>query len=68
LQLYGKEAIEDVQNFINVIWDCTSFFYRRCISLDNQAFGESVIEMATAMLFEANGGEIFNMMRGLFVA
>ena len=53
---------------INVVWDSTAFFYRRCISLENEAFCEAIIETATGMLFEANGGAIFNIVRSLYVA
>lgn len=66
--MIGKAAIEDIQQMINLIWDSTAFFYRRCISLECEAFCESVIEMSTALLFEANGGKVFNIARALFVA
>lgn len=51
-----------------MIWDVTAFFYRKCISLQCEEFCENVIEMATTLLFEANGGEVFNIVRSLFVA
>jgi hypothetical protein len=51
-----------------VLWDSTAFFYRRCVTLDNEDFCETVIETATAMLFEANEGTVFDIIRSLFVA
>ena len=49
-----SNAIEDAQNLVNVIWEVTAFFYRKCISLDNETFYDSVVELATKMLFESN--------------
>jgi hypothetical protein len=51
LQLIGKAVVEDVQMMINVVWDSTAFFYRRCISLESEAFCEAIIETATSMIF-----------------
>jgi len=39
---------------VNVIWEATAFFYRKCISLENESFYENVVELATKMLFESN--------------
>jgi len=68
LQEIGKAVVEDVQMMINVVWDSTAFFYRRCISLESEAFCEAMIETATSMIFQAHGGAIFNIIRSLYVA
>jgi len=68
LQKIGKAVVEDVQMMINLVWDSSAFFYRRCISLENEAFCEAMIETATSLIFQAHNGAIFNIIRSLYVA
>ena len=65
---YTQCFVEDAGHFINVILDCTNYLYRKCISLDCGMFIDRTIEMAAAELFESETGQVFNIVRGLFVA
>ena len=50
------------------MWELTAYFYRNCISLDNEDFYEHIVEMVASMMFKANDGAIFNLVKALFVA
>lgn len=63
-----KAAVEDVQLLLNVVWEVTAYCYRKCISIENEDFYEAVVELTTSMLFQANCGAVFNLIKALYVA
>ena len=68
MQHIGMCFLEDIQEFLVTARMITNFFYRQCISLENQVFQEAIVEALTNILFTRRGGIVFQIVKTLFKA
>ena len=68
MQHIGMCFLEDIQEFLVSARMITNFFYRQCISLENQIFQESIVEALTSILFTRKDGIVFEIVKALFKA
>ena len=51
MQEFGMAMLIDIQDFLQVCQKITNFFYRRCFTLENPTFQNSIVEAITSILF-----------------
>ena len=68
MQEVGMAMLSDVQDFLHVCQKITNFFYRRCFTLENHTFQDSIVEAITNILFMGGVQSTHWLVRALFVA
>ena len=68
MQEVGMAMLADIQDFLQVCQKITNFFYRRCFTLENTIFQDSIVEAITTVLFDSDQQAVHYLVRALFVA
>ena len=56
-----RSLFQDIQDFLAIAISILTFFYRRCATIQDQAFVDAVVEGVTYLLFTANDGCLYRL-------